>query len=152
MDHVSAEKLLSGIGMPMLYRAVAAVRGDPAAQAPPPAPRDITAGALAGNNPLCLEVVETFCALLGGYAGNVALVYGATGGVLIGGGIAEHVSPLLARGAFRGRFEDKGRFSHYLGAIGTARILRQQPALDGLIYALGNARSSLPIQRAAAAG
>jgi len=149
LDHVSAEKLLSGIGMPLLYRAVAAVRGNPAASAPLPAPRDITARALAGDDPLCIEVVETFFALLGGYAGNVALVYGATGGVLIGGGIAEHIPGLLARSAFRSRFEDKGRFCGYLGAIGTARIMRAQPALDGLVYALREARSSLPLQQAA---
>ena len=151
MDHVSAEKLLSGIGMPLLYRAVATVRGDAAASAPLPDPRDITARALAGSDRLCLEVVETFFALLGGYAGNVALTYGATGGVLIGGGIAEHVPGLLARSPFRNRFEDKGRFRSYLGAIGTARIMRAQPALDGLAYALRAARSGLPVQRAVAA-
>jgi glucokinase len=147
MDHVSAEKLLSGIGMPLLFRAVAAVRGDPAAAGPLPAPTDITARAIAGTDPLCREVVETFCALLGVYAGNVALVYGATGGVLIGGGIATHVAGLLAGSAFRSRFEDKGRFSSYLGAIGTARITRAQPALDGLVYALRTALPSLPVQR-----
>ena len=36
MDHVSAEKLLSGIGMPLLYRAVATVRGHDAALQPLP--------------------------------------------------------------------------------------------------------------------
>jgi glucokinase len=149
IDHVSAEKLLSGIGMPLLYRAVAAVRGHAAASGPLPAPRDITARAVAGNDPLCREVVDTFCALLGGYAGNVALVYGATGGVLIGGGIATHIAGLLDDSAFRSRFEDKGRFSSYLAAIGTARMTRAQPALDGLVYALRTALSSLPIQQAA---
>src|SRR5690606_7670715 len=101
MDHVSAEKLLSGIGMPLLYRAVAAVRGHGAAEMPLPSPQEITAGAVAGNDSLSIEVVETFCALLGGYAGNVALTFGATGGVLIGGGIATHLGDLLDGGSFR---------------------------------------------------
>ena len=69
---------------------------------------------------------------------------------VVGGGIAGHIPGLLARSAFRSRFEDKGRFSSYLGAIGTARIMRAQPALDGLVYALREARSSLPVQQAAA--
>jgi glucokinase len=66
LDHVSAEKLLSGIGMPHLYRAVAAVRGHPAASQPLPEPDEITAHAVAGTDLLCGEVVDTFCALLGG--------------------------------------------------------------------------------------
>jgi glucokinase len=147
LDHVSAERLLSGIGMPLLYRAVAAVRGHPAATKPLPTPQEITTGAARGSDPLSTEVVETFCALLGGYAGNVALTFGATGGVLIGGGIAAHLGDLLSGGTFRSRFEDKGRFASYLAAIGTGRILREQPALDGLVYALGNSLGSLPVQR-----
>jgi glucokinase len=148
MDHVSAEKLLSGIGLPMLYRAVAQVRGHDAALQPLPSPEDITSRAVAGEDELCSDVVATFCALLGVYAGNVALTYGAAGGVLIGGGITAHISELLARSDFRSRFEDKGRFGAYLGAIGTARILREQPALDGLVHAMATALPTLPVQRA----
>jgi glucokinase len=148
MDHVSAEKLLSGIGMPLLYRAVATVRGHDVASGPLPASRDITARAVAGGDALSREVVETFCALLGGYAGNVALTFGATGGLLIGGGIARPIAGLLARSAFRSRFEDKGRFSSYLRPIGTARIMRAQPALDGLVHALGTSLPNLQVQRA----
>jgi glucokinase len=152
MDHVSAEKLLSGIGMPLLYRAVAAVRSHDAALQPLPDARAITARAGPGGDALCREVVETFCGLLGGYAGNVALTYGAAGGLLIGGGITAHISDFLAAGSFRSRFEDKGRFAAYLGGIGTARILRELPALDGLVHALGTALPSLPVQRPTAAG
>ena len=148
MDHVSAEKLLSGIGMPLLFRAVAQVRGHEAALRPLPSPREITDAAVAGDDALCREVVATFCALLGVYAGNVALTFGAAGGVLIGGGITAHISDLLAHSDFRRRFEDKGRFGGYLGAIGTARITRDQPALDGLVHALGSALRSLQVQRA----
>lgn len=149
LDHVSAEKLLSGIGMPLLYRAVATLRGLEAAGLPLPSPSEITARAVAGSDQLCGEVVATFCGLLGGYAGNVALTYGATGGLLIGGGITAHIADLLADSAFRSRFEDKGRFSSYLASIGTARITRAQPALDGLIQALGTSLASLPVQRPA---
>ena len=152
IDHVSAEKLISGVGMPLLYRAVATVRGLEAARLPLPTPREITSRAVAGEDAFCAEVVATFCGLLGGYAGNVALTYGATGGVLIGGGIATHIADLLVRSEFRSRFEDKGRFRSYLAAIGTARITVEQPALEGLVHALGTALPSLPVQRPTAAG
>ena len=66
---------------------------------------------------------------------------------LLGGGITAHISELLVAGAFRRRFEDKGRFGAYLGAIGTARIIREQPALDGLVYALAAALPTLSVQR-----
>lgn len=92
-DHVSAERLLSGTGLPLLYHAVAAVRGDEAANRPAPEPKDITAGAT-GGDPLCADVMTTFCSLLGVYAGNIALTFGASGGLLIGGGILGHVREL----------------------------------------------------------
>ena len=146
-DHVSAERLLSGTGLPLLYHAVAAVRGDDAANRPAPAPEAITAAATDGSDPLCVDVMTVFCSLLGVYAGNVALTFGATGGLLIGGGILGHVRGLLERSAFRDRFEDKGRFAGYLGRIGTALIIREQPALAGLVYALQHSLPGLPVQR-----
>ena len=50
-----------------------------------------------------------FCAMLGAFAGNVALTYGARGGVYIAGGIAPRILDHLAGSAFRQRFEHKGR-------------------------------------------
>ena len=147
LGHVSAEKLLSGTGLPLLYQAVATVRGDGAATRPLPPARDITARALSGQEELSSQVVDTFCALLGGYAGNVALIFGAVGGVLIGGGVATHLAGRLAGSEFRNRFEDKGRFAAYLRPVGTALITREQPALGGLVHALGTALATLPVQR-----
>ena len=104
--------------------------------------------AQAGTDPLSEVVVETFCALLGGYAGNVALTFGAAGGLLIGGGVASHLAGPLAQSRFRERFEDKGRFAGYLRSVGTALITREQPALTGLVHALASSLASLPVQRA----
>ena len=147
LGHVSAEKLLSGTGLPLLYQAVATVRGDGAAARPLPPARDITTRALSGQDDLSSLVVDIFCALLGGYAGNVALSFGAVGGVLIGGGVATHLAGRLAHSEFRSRFEDKGRFAAYLRPVGTALITREQPALGGLVHALGTALAALPVQR-----
>lgn len=127
--HVSAERLLSGIGLPTLYRALAEVEG----RAADPAIRtaaDVTEGA--ARDALLAGTVDLFGALLGGYAGNVALTFGAIGGLLIGGGIAPRIVDRLGASPFRERFVAKGRFRGYLDAIGTAIVTRPDPALDGL--------------------
>ena len=104
--HVSAERVLSGRGIENLYTALAAVEGRGA-----PPPRDapaITAAALAGECPLCIEVLSMFCAILGGVAGDLALLYGARGGVFVAGGIPPRFPEFLAASQFRARFEGEG--------------------------------------------
>ena len=51
------------------------------------------------------------------FAGNVALTFGARGGVYIAGGISPRIVGFLARSEFRNRFEAKGRLQPYLEAI-----------------------------------
>jgi glucokinase len=120
--HVSAERLLSGMGIEAIHRVLAGERLDAAA---------ITGGAL-GANPACLRTVETFCGILGSVAGNVALTLGATGGMYIGGGIVPRLGPLFAQSSFRRRFEDKGRMAPYLARIPTWVITEPYPALQGV--------------------
>jgi glucokinase len=74
--HVSAERLLSGMGLELIHRALTD-RHLPAS--------DITARALDAACSDCRRSVDTFCAILGSVAGNVALTLGATGGMYIGG-------------------------------------------------------------------
>lgn len=120
--HVSAERLLSGMGIEAIHRVLAGERLDAAA---------ITGAAL-GGNPACLRTVETFCGILGSVAGNVALTLGATGGMYIGGGIVPRLGPLFAQSSFRRRFEDKGRMAPYLAPIPTWVITEPYPALQGV--------------------
>lgn len=124
---VSIERLLSGAGLDELHDCLQAMEGRTAG---PSAPARITAAALAGD-PAALRSVERFCAILGGVAGDFALAYGATGGVLVAGGIAPRIIDLLRASAFRTRFEDKGRFRDYLAAIPTRVIVRPHAALLG---------------------
>lgn len=132
--HVSAERLLSGIGLPTLHEAVAAVRGERAEALE--APR-IVEQAMAGSDALCGHTIDAFCALLGGFAGNVALTLGARGGVYIGGGIVPRLGERFFASRFRERFEAKGRFQGYLQAIPTAVITDTLAALTGAAAALG---------------
>jgi glucokinase len=136
--HVSAERFLSGIGLPVLYRAVAAVRG----QKPVPDVdgKWVVERALAQDDPLADATIGAFCAMLGGFAGSMALTYGARGGVFIGGGIVPRLGERFAQSEFRARFEAKGRFSEYLRAIPTLLITDTLVALDGAAQALAQAR------------
>ena len=90
----------------------------------------------AGSDALCSQTLDVFCALLGGFAGNVALTVGARGGVFIGGGIVPRFADRFFVSAFRQRFEAKGRFQPYLAAIPTALITDTLAALGGAALAI----------------
>jgi glucokinase len=126
--HVSVERLLSGMGLTNLHQAIATIRDRPAAAL---TPAQITTAALEGGDPLCLEVLNSFCAMLGSVAGNTALTLGAQGGVYITGGIIPRILAFFADSPFRERFEAKGRFRDYLAAIPTYVVTAEQPGLLG---------------------
>jgi glucokinase len=132
-DHVSNERLISGPGMEIIYRALAERNG---AKASGPAPaRDsaaIIAAALEDKDALCLEVLECFCGMLGGAAANLAVTLGAFGGIFIGGGIVPRLGEWFRSSPFRARFEAKGRFSGYIADIPTYVISTPHVAFDGV--------------------
>lgn len=131
--HVSAERLLSGIGLPVLHRAVVAVAGHVAEDLD--AERIVERG-LAGTDAHCSRTLDLFCALLGSFAGNVALTVGARGGLFIGGGIVPRLGERFFVSRFRERFEAKGRFRPYLQAVPTWLITDTLVALTGAAAAL----------------
>src|SRR6266478_4690895 len=106
-SHVSAERVVSGSGLENLYRAVIAIDG---IEAPKRNAAEITNAALDGTCPIARAALDLFCAMLGTIAGNVALMFGARGGLFIAGGIAPRLTEYIARSEFRARFENKGRF------------------------------------------
>ncbi|MEW6705032.1 MAG: glucokinase [Pseudomonadota bacterium] len=131
--HVSAERLLSGIGLPVLHKGVAAVLGQPVS---PLSAEAIVERGLARADAVCDRTLDVFCALLGSFAGNVALTLGARGGVYIGGGIVPRFGDRFFQSQFRERFEAKGRFRGYLEPIPTAVITDTLAALSGAAQAL----------------
>ncbi len=129
-EHVSFERLLSGPGLELIYRALAeraGVRAATGLSAP-----EITQRALAGSDAVCVETLDTFCAVLGTAAGNAAVTLGALSGVYIGGGIVPRLGAYFDRSPFRARFEDKGRFSAYLAQIPTWVITANDATFQGL--------------------
>ncbi len=131
--HVSAERLLSGIGLPVLHRGVATVMG---LAAEPLTAEQVVERGLAGTDVVCSRSLDAFCALLGGFCGNVALTLGARGGLYIGGGIVPRLGERFFQSTFRERFEAKGRFQAYLQAVPTALITDTLAALTGAAQAL----------------
>ena len=124
---VSIERLMSGPGMYDLYRALAEVEGaDPVLTDE----RAVMAAGAAGDV-LAAATLDRFCAILGSVAGDLALTFGARGGVFISGGIAPRMADRLAAGPFRERFEAKGRLSDYLRQIPTSLVLHPYPAILG---------------------
>lgn len=132
-EHVSAERVLSGAGLEALYEAVSAVDDNPG---PPRAATEITARALTGDCTASRAALDTFCAMLGGFAGDVALILGARGGVFVAGGIVPQFPDFLVRSRFRERFEAKGRFRDWLAGVPTFVITHPDPAFPGLLAAL----------------
>jgi glucokinase len=126
----SVEAILSGPGLLILRNAIAAILD---LDAPPIEAAELTKLATAGQDadPLCKQTLETFCALLGGVAGNMALTFGALGGVYIGGGIPPRFPDFIKASAFRHRFEAKGRMSDLLKRIPTLLITSDNVALRG---------------------
>lgn len=129
--HVSAERLVSGPGIALIYQALAARSKDARSVETLETP-EIIKRALAGTDPLCLEVVECFCAMLGTVASNVAVTMGTLGGLYIGGGIVPRLGEYFARSPFRSRFESKGRFADYLAQVPTYVITAPYPAFVGV--------------------
>jgi glucokinase len=129
LGHVSIERALSGSGLENLYEALAAIDGVPA---PNRDAASITQAALDGSCVLSRAALDLFCSLLGSVCGNLALTFGARGGVYVAGGIVPRFVDHLARSEFRKRFESKGRFEAYLRDIPTRVVIRPDASFIGL--------------------
>jgi glucokinase len=94
----------------------------------------ITRLGLAGEDPLCVATLQLFSTLCGAEAGNLALKCLATGGVLVGGGIAPKILPVLQDGSFLRGFADKGRFTDFMKSLEVSVSLNQEAALIGAAH------------------
>jgi glucokinase len=130
LGHVSAERVLSGQGLINLHRALAALAGG--AHEPALDPAEVTRRAGADAHPIATATTAMFSAMLGTVAGNLALTFGALGGIYIAGGIVPKLGAAFDAARFRARFEDKGRFQPYLARIPTWIVTHETPALLGL--------------------
>lgn len=141
-DHVSAETLVSGPGLVLLYESIARCDGVQCAQL---TPEQVTYEALNATNASAEEALSMFCGILGVMAGNLALTLGARGGVYIGGGIVPKLGGYFEASYFRACFENNTRFKPYLSQIPTYVINAKYPALIGAAVAVKKQYSSLGV-------
>ncbi|MEJ1958394.1 MAG: glucokinase [Nitrosomonadales bacterium] len=142
VNHLSAERLLSGSGLSLLYEVIAESGGYVHETLQPD---EISQRGIDGSCLICRETLDTFCAFLGTVAADLALVLGARGGVYIGGGIIPRLGAYFVSSPFRKRFEEKGRFSGYLSEIPTWVIKAPWPGLIGAANSLDEDAAKLGI-------
>jgi glucokinase len=116
--------LCSGPGLRRIYRFLAG--GGEA-----PEPPAITDAADADPGSVARAAVDLFISIYGARAGDVALSYGATGGVYLGGGIAPKLLPRLLEGGFVRAFLAKGRLESLVRPIPVRVVLNADAALIG---------------------
>lgn len=89
--------VFSGRGLVATYRKVAELKGLPAQLQ---GARDITAKGLSREDPAAREALDFMATWLGRYVADMALTFGAGGGVYLAGGLAANIIPQLTPGPF----------------------------------------------------
>jgi len=128
LSHVSVETVFSGPGIAHLYRAMAAVHGEVAKNIDA---AQISQLATTGECAICEATLNQFCDWIGSVAGDLALTFGALGGVFIGGGILPRMQERLLASRFVERFADKGVMAQYTGQIPVTLVTQDNIPLVG---------------------
>lgn len=110
-DYVSYERILSCPGLSCLYSTLCGLRGEEPSIATPAA---IVAAARTADDAAAVESVDMFCAALGAFVGNIAMVFMARGGVCLSAPALPGLGQFLQRGRFVERFLDKGPMRQFL--------------------------------------
>lgn len=135
-QRLSIERILSGPGLENLYWANARLEQPDASELPARRAPEIARLAEAGDA-LAQKTVADFFDILATFAGDIALIAWATGGVYLSGGVLAGLMQLFDGTRFRVRFEDKGRFRGFCETVPIARITAEHPGLLGCCAALG---------------
>ena len=143
--HVSVERVCSGTGLPHIYDYL---RDSGYAPETPEVAKRLAAAqdrtpviveaALHASVPcpLCVTTLDTFVAILGAEASNLALKVLATGGVYLGGGMPVRIMSALENGRFMEAFQRKGRFTELLARVPVHVIVKQVALLGAASYGL----------------
>ncbi len=138
---ITAETLVSGPGISLLYEAITRIERGTAKRV---SPAEVSRLA-SENDPPAVKALSIFCDVLGTVAGDLALTLGARGGVYICGGIAPRMINFIQASGFRGRFEQHGKMSEYLRQIPVFVVTEDSPGLIGTMQALDAAYGALGV-------
>lgn len=112
--HASIDRFACERGLLLLRQALADVR---CVMVAPASARQVIDRARAEPGSICAEAVRVFGGILGSLAGDLALTFGALGGVYLGGKVPHQLGSLLPQSPLRRHFESKGRFGAYLAEV-----------------------------------
>ncbi len=127
-EHVPNERVLSGPGLLQLYLALCAIRNvSPTFDTP----AQVTQAALDASDALAVETLDVFCAWLGSLVGDLVMLLGAFGGVILAGGVLPQIAQLLQRSAFAARLADKGAMRDVLARVPVRLIEHGQLGVTG---------------------
>ena len=124
---VSAERIVSGPGLEVIYEALARLQGRAIV---PMENKALWTAALDGTDDLAAAAFDRFCLSLGAAAGDVALAQGGTA-LVVAGGLGQRIADRLPQSGFSERFVAKGRFEAMMAAIPVKLITHPQPGLYG---------------------
>jgi glucokinase len=124
---VSAERVVSGPGLAIIYEALSALEGRPVNATDDKA---LWESALSGGDSLASAALERFCLCLGAFAGDMVLAHGASA-VVMAGGLGQRLIGTLPKSGFAARFTAKGRFERMLSNVPVMQLTHPQPGLLG---------------------
>lgn len=135
---VSGERIVSGAGLVNIYQFLRDTgRGEEPAWLrqrmfdEDPA-KVISIAGMDRSSPLCAQALDLFAMAYGAVAGNIGLLFLATGGIFLGGGIAPQVlARLQDPSLFRAAFTDKGRLRTVVEQIPVRVVLDDRVGLKG---------------------
>ena len=124
--YVSFETVASGMGLENVWTCLRELAGLPHETADA-----ATIAAAAARDPLAERALAVFFSALGTFAGDMALAFGARGGVLLSGGILPKQVRALTASRFLARFRSRGPMSGFLSNVPVKLILHGETALLG---------------------
>lgn len=134
-DFVATEHLLSGPGLYRLYKTLGLIKQ---VGTPLETPSDIVAQAETARESIAAQAVTMFCNILGGFSGNTAHTLGASGGIVIAGGVGRHIAPFIAASDFETRFKSRGKAAWFTQNIPVRLLTAHSVALYGVAALLAD--------------
>lgn len=130
-EHVSWERLVSGLGLDMIYRFCVHEAGGPA-------PASVTDGArletlAASGDPIAQAALDLFIDLYGAWVGNVALLYRPEGGLYIAGGVSIHLRERILSPRFIAACTAKGRMRGVVERTPISLIINRRLGVQGAL-------------------
>ena len=129
--HVSWERLVSGLGLDMIYRFCVHDAGGVT-------PEGTTDGArldalAASGDPIAQGTLDLFIDLYGAWVGNTALLYRPEGGLYLAGGVSIHLRERITSPRFIAACTDKGRMRGVVERTPISLITNRRLGVQGAL-------------------